>query len=125
MCRQRSHRVVRTGRVCATAKGACMSLSFDTLQAAVNGTAAAFRCVTDYQPAGGPGDKIFPATYEKGEYATEARLIDGLEVPCVLLDSVQSQANRMEEALRDAQESARIPLPLISVNFTHSDLLKQ
>jgi CRISPR-associated protein Csb1 len=101
-----------------------MTLSLDTLKSAVAGTAAAFRCVTDYQPAGGPGDKIFPATYEKGEYAIETRLIDGADVQCVLLDSVQSQANRMEEALFDAWERKRIRLPVITVDFQSPDLLK-
>ena len=43
-----------------------MKLDLDKLRDAVAGTAAAFRCVTEYQPAGGPGDKVFPATYEGG-----------------------------------------------------------
>src|SRR5438093_762458 len=102
-----------------------MALSLSELKAAVAGTAAAFRCVTDYQPAGGPGDKVFPATYENGAYAAETRLIHGSEVPCVLFDSVQSQANRMEEALLDAWERGRIPLPVIAVEFSHPDLLKR
>jgi CRISPR-associated protein Csb1 len=38
------------------------TLTLDTLKAAVAGSAAAFRCVTEYQPAGGPGDKVFPPT---------------------------------------------------------------
>ncbi len=61
----------------------------------MHGTAA-FRCVTDYQPADGPGDKVFPSTCEGGRYATEERIDPGTgEVRrCVFLDSVQSQANR-------------------------------
>ena len=47
-----------------------MSLELETLKAAVAGNAAAFRCVTEYQPMGGPGDKVFPPTYEGGRYAS-------------------------------------------------------
>ena len=34
-------------------------LSLTELQSAVAGTAAAFRCRTEYQPVGGEGDKVF------------------------------------------------------------------
>jgi CRISPR-associated protein Csb1 len=78
------------------------SLTYSTLHAAVAGRGAAFRCRTRLQPAGGPGDKVFPPTYAGGVYAVEDRRIDGRVVRCVLLDSVQSQANRMEEAFQDA-----------------------
>lgn len=102
------------------------TLTLDTLKKAVAGTAAAFRCVTEYQPAGGPGDKVFPATYEGGQYAIEKRRLPGEAelVECVLLDSVQSQANRMELALLDAWERNRIPLPVITVDFAGNDLPK-
>ncbi|MHB1038262.1 MAG: type I-G CRISPR-associated RAMP protein Csb1/Cas7g [Pirellulales bacterium] len=99
-------------------------LTLEVLQAAVAGTSAAFRCVTEYQPAGGAGDKVFPPTYEGGKYAEEQRRLPGEEHPvaCVLLDSVQSQANRMELALLDAWERDRIPLPVITVDFAGHDL---
>lgn len=96
-------------------------LTLDVLKAAVAGQAAAFRCVTEYQPAGGHGDKVFPPTYSAGnnisEYAVEDRIVDGQTVECVLLDSVQSQANRMELALLDELEAGQIKLPLVSVEF--------
>lgn len=98
-----------------------MSLDLETLRSAVAGTAAAFRCITAYQPVGGPGDKVFPPTYEGGKYATERRVVPetGEIVDCVLLDSVQSQANRMELALLDAMEDPDGPqLPLLRVAFT-------
>ena len=103
------------------------TLNLDQIKEALAGNAAAFRSVTEYQPAGGPGDKVFPPTYvggsgEGGIYATEQRYIDGADVSCVLLDSVQSQANRMEMALLDEWESGRAPLPVISVNFTKDDI---
>lgn len=99
-------------------------LTLEVLKKAVAGTAAAFRCITEYQPAGGPGDKVFPPTYEKGKYATEERWIGGEKVPCVLLDSVQSQANRMELALLDAIESGEMDLPRLVVEFNDPRLVK-
>ncbi len=111
------------------------SLSFDDLMAAVAGSAPAFRSVTRLQPVGGEGDKVFPVTYSGGAYATERRAL-GRKTPvaapdhvdaqdevgqrvvdCVLLDSVQSQANRAEEALKLAVERGRTQLPLIEVDF--------
>jgi CRISPR-associated protein Csb1 len=92
-------------------------LSREILQEAVAGTAAAFRLRQRLQPAGGPGDKVFPPTYEGGQYATEERWINGQKVPCVLLDSVASQANRMESALQKAWQEERIKLPVISTDF--------
>ncbi len=100
------------------------ALDLQTLRDAVAGTAAAFRCVTDYQPAGGPGDKVFPPTYEGGKYATEKRIdpAAGEERQCVLLDSVQSQANRMELALLEAHRANRVALPLLVTRFDQDEL---
>ncbi len=104
-----------------------MKIDLQTLQSAVDGRAAAFRCVTDYQPAGGPGDKVFPPTYEGGKYATEERVDPetGEVRPCVLLDSVQSQANRMELALLETYRAGDVELPLLEVRFDQDDLLKK
>ena len=103
-----------------------MKLDLQTLQNAVAGRAAAFRCVTDYQPAGGPGDKVFPPTYQGGRYATEERINPetGEVHQCVLLDSVQSQANRMELALLDAHREDRVQLPLLITRFDQDELHK-
>jgi CRISPR-associated protein Csb1 len=91
------------------------------LTAAVRGGGTAIRCTTRLTPAGGPGDKVFPPTFlnERGHtvYATETRLIDGHAVECVLLDSVPSQANRLELALLTAQERGEIPLPLLATHI--------
>jgi CRISPR-associated protein Csb1 len=79
---------------------------------------------------GGPGDKVFPPTFgdtvrvslPDGEhvtrYAMEKRRIDGQTIWCVLLDSVASQANRMEEALQRAWDHGRLRFPLVRVDFT-------
>ncbi len=99
------------------------SLTRDRIQAALgDGRAAAFRSVTDYQPAGGPGDKVFPPACEGGAYAMEERHMDGAVVPCVLFDAVQSQANRMEPALLADWRAANITLPVVTVDFTGCDL---
>ena len=87
-------------------------LSFDMLCDAV-ANAAAIRIVTRLDPVGGLGDKIFPPTYEGGQYAEERVWMEGREVRSVLLDSVQSQANRMELALLAAYDNGKIKIPLI------------
>jgi CRISPR-associated protein Csb1 len=92
-------------------------LTLEQLKQAVRGSAAAVRLRVKLQPAGGAGTKVFPPTYAGGIYATEKRLIDGQPVACVLLDSVQSQANRMEQALLQAYRDDKIKLPLIGVAF--------
>ena len=102
-------------------------LQLTDLTAAIAGTVAALRCRTRLQPAGGAGDKVFPPTYAGAVYAMEQRRVpiqaDDLDagfdtVTCVVLDSVQSQANRMEEALQDALAGGRIQIPVINVDFS-------
>jgi CRISPR-associated protein Csb1 len=101
-------------------------ISLETLKAAV-WSAAAFRLRTKLNGVGGDGDKIFPPTYAGGVYAVEDRRIDGKIARCALLDSVQSQANRMEEVLQDAflpswreldpeGEAQRCDLPVLAVH---------
>lgn len=91
---------------------------------------AALRRRQRLQPVGGKGDKFFPPTYP-GEvknspprHVFERRQLDGREAWCVLVDSVQSQANRMEESLlgliNDREGSIRIPHAV--VDFTGSGL---
>ena len=95
-------------------------LTFAALQKAVDGGAAAFRSVTRLQPVGGAGDKLFPATYSEGKYATERRRLPGERelVDCVRINSVQSEANHAELALQDAYDSGSIPIPVIEVNLS-------
>lgn len=98
-------------------------LKIEQLQKAVSGAAAAFRCRRRLQPAGGNGDKVFPPTFAGAVYSEELRRVPGRgeAVRCVLLDSVQSQANRMELALQDAIDSKNLKLPLLVVDFTDHD----
>lgn len=102
------------------------SLTIAELSAAVAGNAAAFRSITILQPIEGEGGKMFPATYAGGKYAHEKRRLsnaDGVEreVDCVLLDSVQSEANHAELALLNAIERGLIALPLIEVDFSEAN----
>ncbi len=96
-----------------------VDLDLTKLQDLVRKGAAARSRVT-LQPAGGEGTKVFPPTYAGAVYATEKRRLPGYAEPvdCVLLDSVQSQANRLEEALQQAIDERKISLPLVEVDFT-------
>jgi len=104
---------------------ASTSISLKIIQQAVAGDGAAFRLRARLQPAGGPGDKVFPPTYAEGQdgkkhstrYATETRVVDGERKQSVLLDSVAAQANRMELALLGARRRGEVRLPLVSVDF--------
>jgi len=109
-------------------------MTIQELSNAISGPAAAFRCRTRLQPAGGVGDKVFPPTYAGAVYATEKRQVleeDGTLATkdCVLLDSVQSQANRMEDALQQAMDNGdtlkACPIPVLSVDFTGLGLLDE
>jgi CRISPR-associated protein Csb1 len=98
-------------------------ITLDFLKRLVAGEAVAIRGTATLEPAGGPGDKVFPPTHSVDErratsrYAFEKRRVGGREVDCVLLDSVQSQANRMEDALQALWADRRITLPVIAVDF--------
>jgi CRISPR-associated protein Csb1 len=97
-------------------------LTLDLVRGAA-ASAAAFRSRRRLQPAGGEGDKVFPPTFANAVYAIEKRRVAGRVDPvqCVLLDSVQSQANRMELALQDAVEAGNLKLPLVEVDFSKHD----
>ncbi len=102
------------------------SLSLQDLSAAVAGGSAAIRSITTLQPVEGEGGKVFPATYAGGKYATEKRRLrndDGTEreVECVLLNSVQSEANHAELGLLDAIGRGQLRLPLIEVDFSEAN----
>jgi CRISPR-associated protein Csb1 len=100
-----------------------MAITHEQLRAAVEHDAA-IRRVQKLQPVGGPGDKIFPPTYpgertnDPARHLFETRRIDGVDVRCVLIDSVQSQANRLEDALLAGIRAGRFAIPHIIVDFT-------
>ncbi|MCW2601813.1 MAG: CRISPR-associated protein [Frankiales bacterium] len=83
---------------------------------------AAVRRRQKLQPVGGKGDKVFPPTYP-GEgrnapprHVYEKRRLETKDVWCVLVDSVQSQANRLEECLLQVIADG-IPIPHVVVDF--------
>jgi CRISPR-associated protein Csb1 len=123
--RQTSHRekgtetILRKGQITMSEK-----LNYELLHKAISGNAAAIRCKSILQPAAGEGTKVFPPTHSGGVYATEQRRLpikgklgETQVVDCVLLDSVQSQANRIEDALQQAIDEKKLAMPLIVVNF--------
>lgn len=85
---------------------------------------AAIRRVRRMQPVAGQGGKIFPPTYpgdrnnDPPRHVFERRRVNGADVLCVLVDSVQSQANRLEEALKAARDSKALWFPAIRVDFS-------
>lgn len=75
---------------------------------------AAIRFSAEYAPQGGPRTKVFPPTYLPSEgtrYHFEERWEEAERVSVVVLDSIQSQANRAEKAL--LSEAVDLGLPQI------------
>jgi CRISPR-associated protein Csb1 len=89
------------------------------LSDAIASLGSAIRITTRLAPVGGDGDKVFPPTYEGGRYAIEQRRVGGRVTDAVLLDSVQSQANRMEQALK--ARAAEVGLPHFRVAIRRAD----
>ncbi len=101
--------------------------SYQQLRDAVDGGAVAVRSTLELAPAGGSASKVMPPTYGVDDradhkYAVERRVDENGEVSTtVLLDSVASQANRMEEALLDGWEREELHFTVASVDFTGED----
>lgn len=98
-------------------------LTYEMLRQAVDGGSVALRSTLRLQPVDGPGGKVFPPTYLRdgrgSKYAFEPLLDKDREIKrTVLLDSVASQANRAEQALRDAWEDDKLVFPVPYVDFT-------
>jgi CRISPR-associated protein Csb1 len=84
-------------------------------------TAVVVRAV--YQPTGGPGNAVMPPTFPLAEadrdpnhkYLLAQRLLDGQRTDTVVVDQEQSQANRIEEAVREARDAGRVTLPMFEM----------
>ena len=95
------------------------------LAAVADPTVAAIRLTVDLSPAadeeGGNKTRVFPPTYApsieggKTEYAISKSADDAGKI--AVLDSVQSQANRLEAVLQDACDDGDLRLPLLAVDF--------
>jgi CRISPR-associated protein Csb1 len=76
-----------------------------------------------YQPVGGAGRTVMPPTYPvnsserdpNAKYLMGSRLVDGEQRRTVAFDQEPSQANRVEEALRDARDIGMLPLPMFEL----------
>lgn len=100
-------------------------LTLEVIRSACQDGHVAIRRIQRLSPAGGDGEKVFPPTYEGGTYAFEDRVVEGRRVPCVLLDSVQSQANRIELALKQAcyhGVGKVASIPVVTVDFVAAGL---
>src|SRR6478672_4307249 len=103
-------------------------ISYEELREAVAGGGVALRYATQMQPAGGRGDRVYPATYVDGgrtKYAVEGPNPDADdEYARVLLDSVASQANRLECALEHALDAGELEFPVAFVDFRDYDSVR-
>ena len=105
------------------------TLDYQTLRAAVAGSHVAIRSRTVLQPAGGPGDKIYPASYgvpdnAHTKYAVETYTVDGAEHKRVLIGSVADGANRHELALVEGLEAGELAFPNPFVDFSSEEGLE-
>lgn len=85
---------------------------------------AGIRIAATYAPALGPGSKIYPPTFPVNpspdwkRYLVDSRFdAEGNSVRAVLVDSIQSQANRIEEALQDALDAGDVSFPVLDLVF--------
>jgi CRISPR-associated protein Csb1 len=83
-------------------------------------SAAGLRLRLRLQPLYGTGEVVFPCTVAGGKYQTSKRRIPGYSesVDCTILDSVQSQANRMEDALLADIRAGNIFIPHVVTDFS-------
>jgi CRISPR-associated protein Csb1 len=92
-------------------------ITLELLAKAISQNDSALRLRLKLEPVGGAGDKVFPPTYEGSSYAVEERLADGRSVKAVLLNSVQSEAARLEQALKRALEREEVYFPTIRLEL--------
>jgi len=106
------------------------TLTYGQLRDSVRGDHVAIRSRLSLQPAGGSGTKVMPPSYAVADHAEHKYVLEtrvaanGETSQTVLLDSVASQANRMEEALLEGWELEELDLPVAFVDFTGEDDLQ-
>lgn len=91
-------------------------------------SAAGLRLRLRLQPLYGAGEIVFPCTVAGGKYQISNRRIPGYDqsVSCAILDSVQSQANRMEDALLADIRDGKLKLPHLETDFEETEgLMKE
>ncbi len=114
-------------------------MNYTALHQAVQ-SAAGLRLRLRLQPLYGAGEIVFPCTVAGGKYQISPRRIPTYKdyeyarkeddkvtvlpkgfVPCAILDSVQSQANRMEDALLADIHGGNLKLPHLETDFSGID----
>ncbi len=90
-----------------------MSELYSVISSAVS-EASAIRLEVRLKPANVDG-LVYPPTYDQGQHIFRPAWINGVKREAVLLDSVQSQANRVEMAILDAHRRKRITYPDIEL----------
>lgn len=111
------------------------NLDYERLRSAVAGDGVALRLNARLQPAGGKGTPVYPPTYStdgaRTKYAVEGPrprddqpIRDADRYDRVVLDSVASQANRLEEALEMAWEAGDLTFPVAYVDFSTAEGLE-
>lgn len=105
----------------------------DLVHACSPGGSSVLTSVTELAPAGGPHTGVAPAKFVSGNvsvFAYETRFVDGEPVETVIIDSKQSQLNRVEQQLSLAIETgdpllSRVPRIRVSydgASYTDLDL---
>ncbi len=94
--------------------------TYDRLLRAIQlrGDDAAVLLESRWEPAGGPGARVYPPTFpldavdpdRQRPYIVEPRRVDGESVTTVVIDQVPSQSNRVEEAVGQAVRNGRLAL---------------
>ena len=90
-----------------------MTELYSVICSAVEG-ASALRLIVNLKPATADG-LVYPPTYEGGTHIFRPAWVDGEKRRAVLLDSVQSQSNRIEMAILDAYRRGSLPYPDIKL----------
>ncbi len=100
------------------------AITYEQLLAACSaGGASTLSSTTELTPAAGPHASVAPAKFVRGSdgvYAYEPRYLDGEQVETVIIDSKQSQLNRIEAELVKAivdGAAAVSRLPRIEVTY--------
>ena len=105
----------------------------DLFNACSPGGSSVLTSVTELAPAGGPHTAVAPAKFVSGNtsvFAYETRFVDGEPLETVVIDSKQSQLNRVEQPLSIAIEAGdpllskvpRIRVSYDSARYTDLDL---
>ncbi len=100
------------------------TMTYGHLRDAVGGDGVALRVRQRLQPAGGQGTSVYPPTYSAEDRARTKYAVEGPHesdrnrYARVVLDSVASQANRLELALEAAWEAGEMGLPVPFVDFS-------